>query len=360
MLKLLIASLVVVSIFPFYSRALLAATGSDLLKKLQTLTPAQRKVALEEGAKKEGQVVIYTSMSLTDYPKVMAAFEQAYPFLKTSVYRSTPSGVFRRADTEARAGRFAADVIASAPVEVWQLKQRQLSIPYAPPERNALFKGAFDAENYWTAFDITPIVLAFNTKMVSAQEAPGDYKDLLHPKWKGRMSLGTEDYEWFSVMLEHMGKDQGLEYMKGLAKQNLHMPGSSSVMRVQLLLAGESAVAVAARGRRVAELKNKGAPIDLRILDPYAGEPSSLALMQRSPNPHAAILFYDWLISEEGQTKMSDLTGRIAVRKGVKHQSWLQELLQKEFVFLTPASAGANLKENMQLYHKIFGLHQAK
>jgi iron(III) transport system substrate-binding protein len=337
-----------------------AATANEVVKKIQGLQPAQRKAALEEGAKKEGQVVIYTSVSLSDYPKILAAFEQAHPFVKTHAFRSTPSGVFRRVDTEAKTGRFAVDLVGSAPIEVWQLKERQLSIPYASPERGSLFKGSFDADSYWTAFDITPIVLAYNTKLVSAQEAPKNYQELLNPKWRGKMSLGTEDYDWFSVMLDHMGKEKGLEYMRSLAKQNLHMPGSSSVMRVQLLLGGESSIAIAARGRRVAELKSKGAPTDFRIFDPYAGEPDLLALLQRAPNPHAAILFYDWLISQDGQTKMSDLTGRISVRKGIKHQPWLQELLQRDFVFVTPSSRAVNLKEVTELYHQVFGLHQAR
>jgi len=82
--------------------------------------------------------------------------------------------------------------------------------------------------------------------------------------------------------------------------------------------------------------------------------------MQRSPNPHAAILFYDWLLSQDGQSKMSDLTGRIAIRKGIKHRPYLQELLQKDFVFVTPASMATHLKEITALYHQIFGLHQAK
>jgi hypothetical protein len=123
-----------------------AATPSDVLKKVQGLPQAQRKTFLEEGAKKEGQVVIYTSISLSDYPKIFAAFEQAYPFIKTNGFRSTPSGVFRRVDTEAKTGRHAVDLVASAPIEVWQLKQRQLSIPYAAPERTNLFKGSFDAD----------------------------------------------------------------------------------------------------------------------------------------------------------------------------------------------------------------------
>jgi iron(III) transport system substrate-binding protein len=337
-----------------------AATVGEVLKKIQNLAPAQRRASLEEGAKSEGQVVIYTSVSLSDYPKILAAFEQSYPYIKTNAFRSTPSGVVRRADTEAKAGRHAVDIVASAPVETWQLRQLQLLSPYFSPERNALFKGAFDPEGYWTAFDVTPIVLAFNTKLVAQQEAPKNYQDLLLPKWKGKMSLGTEDYEWFGAVLDYMGKDKGLEYMRALAKQNLHMPGSSSVMRVQLLLGGESAIAIAARGRRVAEFKSKGAPIDFRIFDPYAAEPDMLALMQRSVHPHAAILFYDWLVSQEGQSKMSDLTGRIAVRKGVKHLPWLQELLQKDFLFISPAAKTLSAKEITDLFHGVFGLYGAQ
>jgi hypothetical protein len=62
--------------------------------------------------------------------------------------------------------------------------------------------------------------------------------------------------------------------MKALARQQLHIPGSSSIMRLQLMLAGESAIALAARGRRVTEYKEKGAPVDYRLFDPYPGSPT--------------------------------------------------------------------------------------
>ena len=90
--------------------------------------------------------------------------------------------------------------------------------------------------------------------------------------------------------------------MRALAKQDLHLPGPSSRMRVQLMLAGESAIALAARARRVVEFKEQGAPIDFRIFDPYAGEPNSLALMARAPHPHAAQIFLNWFLSREGQS----------------------------------------------------------
>ena len=186
-----------------------AATVEEVVKKASALSGAERKTFLEAGAKKEGEIVFYTSLSLTDYPKILPHFEKAYPFLKTNTYRATPSGLFTRVDTEARAGRFAADVIGSAPVEMWQLKQRKLSAPYLSPERRALQPGAFDPEGFWQAFDVTPLVLGFNTKQVPAADAPRSYADLLHPKWKGKMSLGTEEYTWFNVMLEYHGQGQG-------------------------------------------------------------------------------------------------------------------------------------------------------
>lgn len=227
-----------------------AATVQEVIKKISTLPPAQRKKAIEDGARQEGQFVIYTSLSDQDNPKVMAAFEKSYPFVKTEVYRGTPKSALLKAATEARAGRFAVDIVATAPAEMWQLKQAKLSTGYLSPELQAMPKGSYDPEGYWSGFEVTPIVVAFQTKLLKGPDIPNNYQDLLNPKYKGKMNLGTEEYDWFSVMLDSMGQDKGLAYMRALAKQDLHLPGPSSRMRVQLMLAGESAIALAARAAR--------------------------------------------------------------------------------------------------------------
>ena len=125
-------------------------------------------------------------------------------------------------------------------------------------------------------------MLAFNTHLVPPGEAPRSYQDLLLPKWRGKMNFGSDEYAWYSVMLDGMGKAKGLDFMRALARQQLHIPGGSSVMRLQLMLAGESAITIAARGRRATEYKEKGAPIDYRLLDPYPAEPNGQALMRRA------------------------------------------------------------------------------
>lgn len=332
-----------------------AATVQEVIKKISTLTPAQRKQTIEEGARKEGQFVIFTSISDQDNPKVMAAFEKSYPFVKTEVYRGTPRSVLLKASTEARAGRFAVDVATTSPSEIWQFKESKLSTAYFSPELQAMPKGSFDPEGHWSGFEVTPIVLAFQTKLLRAADIPTSYQDLLQPKYKGKMNLGTEDYDWFSVMLDSMGQDKGLAYMRALAKQELHFPGASSRMRVQLMLAGESSIALAARGRRVVDFKAQGAPIDYRLFDPYAGEPSSLAVAARAPHPHAAILFADWLLSQEGQTRLAEIP-RLSIRKGVKQKGLLQELFAKDFTFVNPASYGANTKKLIDQFNQIFGV----
>ena len=340
--------------FIFISPAL-SATVQEVVKKIATLSPAERKNALEEGARQEGQIAIFTSMSAKDNPQVMAAFEKKYPFVKTQVYRGSPRSVLLKYATEARAGRFAVDIVATGPSEIWQMKQSKLSTGYLSPELQALPKGSYDPEGYWSSFEVTPIVVAFQTKLLKNADIPNDYKDLLQPKYKDQMNLGTEDYDWFSVMLDSMGKDKGLEYMRALAKQNLNMPGSSSRMRVQLMLAGETKITLAARGRRVVDFKEQGAPIDFRIFEPYAAEPNSLSIAAKLPHPHAAILFADWILSEEGQVTLAAIP-RISIRKGVKQKGLLQELLGKDFTFVNPASYGANTKEIIDQYNKIFGV----
>jgi ABC-type glycerol-3-phosphate transport system substrate-binding protein len=86
-----------------------SATVEEVVKSLRALSPPQRKSALEEGARKEGETVWYTSMSLTDFPKITGAFEKTAPFVKVRVNRLSQSSIMPKIDTETRAGHYAVD-----------------------------------------------------------------------------------------------------------------------------------------------------------------------------------------------------------------------------------------------------------
>jgi iron(III) transport system substrate-binding protein len=125
-------------------------------------------------------------MSLTDFPKILGAFEKTVPFVKVRTNRLSQSSIMPKIDTETRAGHFAVDVVGSAPTEMWELKQKSHSTAYLSPELKAFPAGSYDPQGFWSSTEVTPLVLAFNTKLVPPNEAPRSYQDLLLSKWRAR------------------------------------------------------------------------------------------------------------------------------------------------------------------------------
>jgi len=125
--------------------------------------------------------------------------------------------------------------------------------------------------------------------MAPRDEAPRSYQDLPAPKWKGKMNFGSNEYAWYSVRLEGVGKAKGLDFMRSLARQQ----------------------------------------------------------------HNASILFIDWMLSEEGQTVLAQQIPRITLRKGIKQIPRHQELYKKKIVFVSPASIGPNLNELVASYQRV-------
>ena len=53
------------------------------------------------------------------------------------------------------------------------------------------------------------------------------------------------------------------------------------------------------------QLKKKGAPIDWFAIEPAVAISDGMAVMKKAPHPHAALLFYDYLLSEEGNRQIA-------------------------------------------------------
>lgn len=72
---------------------------------------ADRQAKVEAGAKREKEVVWYTSMSQNDSSQMVRLFENRYPFLKVNLVRLTSERILQRYVTESQAGRFLADLL---------------------------------------------------------------------------------------------------------------------------------------------------------------------------------------------------------------------------------------------------------
>jgi iron(III) transport system substrate-binding protein len=326
-------------------------TAGQLLGRINKLSAEQRREVLAEKAKNEGEVTFYSSMSVAQIETLSKAFSNRYPFIKVNTHRFSGQRAIAKVQTELQAKRNAVDIINISAAQAAPIKALGALDAYQSPQREFFPKEYKDNDGYFTSFYITPIVLGYNTNFVKRSEAPKSYEDLLNPRWKGQMLMDDEPFEWYGVLMRHFGRERGLQYMKRLAQQDLSMQRGRTNM-AQMLVAGEGAIGITLSGHSALELKEKGAPLDWVALDPYFSQANMIMLARYAPHPHAAALFMDWSLSEEGQGIVTSF-GRVVARNGVKQR--FPQLMEKksrlvDMDLIDPAVAQPLVKEFREIF----------
>ncbi len=289
---------------------------TTLSVSFQAQGASTEKEKILEGAKKEGKLVLYTGMDIEEAGIFLSEFGKKYPFIKPEMFRSSGEKVLTRFMIESRANTHRADIFQTSIIQVYQLKNEGLLKKYISAESAVYPEGFKDPEGYWNAFYLLTYVIGYNTNLVSPKEAPTSYGDLLNPKWKGKIGLETEEYQWFYHLLKIMGKEKGMEYMKNLARQDLQLRKGHTLL-AQLIAAGEIAMAVVVYGSRVDRMMSRGAPIDwVRFKGPTITSINAISIPDKAPHSNTARLFVDFVLSKEGQQILSGLR-RIPARPDV-------------------------------------------
>lgn len=257
-----------------------------------------REPRLLEGARKEGVVVIYTSLSPTDSLPLTKAFEKKYG-IKTSLWRAGSEKVLNRAVTEARAGRYSPDIIETNGPEMEAMYRENLLSEFYSPAFKEIPKVAFPGHRHYVATRFNFFVLGYNTAIVKPEEVPNSFQDLLNPRWSGKLVLESGDSDWFAAVVKSMGEKEGLAYFRKLAETRPQMRVGHTLIG-GLLSAGEFPMAVV-YNQNVERLAQKGAPVKWKPLPPTFGRPNAVGVAQHAPHPHAALLFADFMLSREGQ-----------------------------------------------------------
>lgn len=331
--------------------AMAQATAAALLGKLAKLSPEARQKALVDGARVEKDVTFYSSLQPPQIEPFARAFERRYPFIKVNAVRLSGSRVVTRIQSEMNAGRNLVDVINVSGEEAAALKKVGSLDPYLSPQRDFYPASGKDKDGYFSVASLITMVLGYNSNLVKRAEVPKTYDDLLHPRWKGQMFLDNEAFDWFAVLLKHFGREKGMQYMRALAKQDLTLVRGRTA-QAQLLVAGERPIAIVQSGNTMLDYKARGAPVDLSILDPYMALANYIMLAKQASHPHAAALFIDWSLSEEGQQLMTSY-GRVILRKGVKQR--FPELIEKEPYVTDAEFLGPMLEEGAREFRQLFG-----
>lgn len=326
------------------------AANQEVIERVQSLSGNEREDFLVAGAKKEGQLVDYTSSNQRMSHPLVKLFESKYPFLSVKVARMGGSKILQRIDTEAMAGHHAVDVIGTGELGIVTLIDKGLIAKYATPMRRHLRSDFFDKEGLWTVQHSTLVFSAYNKNLVKAADAPKTWEDFLDPKWKSKLSLDTSAYGWAQAMIDFRGESNAIEYFKKLTKQDIKFLRGRS-LQLQLLAAGEFSMTMVANANLILALKKAGAPIEPVRMSPVFLRPSMLMLAAHAPHPHAAILYMDFLLSKEAQALLGD-SGRLPARKDVTpDDAEIHEGI--EFFMSDPVASGRNYSRLAALYDKV-------
>lgn len=275
------------------------AGSPEANKQIYLYQGADRDKRLLENAKKEGTVVIYTSLNLKDSVPITEKFEKKYG-IKVSLWRASSEKVVQRALTEARAGRFTPDILETNGPEMEILYREQLLEQFQSPHFKDIPAEAFPPHRHYVADRFNFFVVGYNTNLVKPGDVPNTYEDLLDPKWNGKIGIEASDVDWFGAVVKGMGEQKGLAYFRKLASNNPQVRHGHTLI-AELVASGEIPLAAALYNHGVERLTQKGAPIKWKPLSPTFGRPNAIGVAKRAPHPHAAVLFADFMLSKEGQ-----------------------------------------------------------
>jgi iron(III) transport system substrate-binding protein len=274
---------------------------------------AEREQRLADNARREGVVVLYTSLAPSESGPLTQAFEKKHG-IKVDLWRSNSEKVAQRAITEARASRHQVDAVETIGTDLEKLTREKIFAEFYSPHIADLLPTAIPAHRGWMPDRLSYLGVAYNTRLVRRDELPRSYEGFLQPKWKGRVGLEAGDVVWLAGIVKHWGEERGMRFFNGLAQMRPDVRSGHTLL-TQLVISGEVPVGLTVYSSSVEGAKRSGAPIDWLPVQPVIAQPLGIGLARRAPHPHAALLFADFVLSPEGQALFESLGRPPASRK---------------------------------------------
>jgi iron(III) transport system substrate-binding protein len=331
-------------------------TGLVLAAVLGLALPAAAQDAAEwnkviEAGKKEGKVTLYTStLGAPFHNAVIATFEKKYG-IRVELLDVRASELRERIRTEQTTNRFLGDVLQNGSATTMRQRGEGVLQPHGgiPNARN--LREPFKADDMQVPSYVLGYGVLVNTNLVRPADEPRSWKDLLDPKWKGKiLSDDVRALGGGHVMFFALHDKVGRDYLETLAGQSL--------LFSREIGNDERRVARGEFPLRIPQLFSnytlmKGLPVKLAI--PEEGAPYiqfDLSILRNAPHPNAARLMIDHYLSPEAQLIYAN-AALIPVSRGVveKTNPEVRELASARLLGTTnPANQDAMLDLAKQLF----------
>jgi iron(III) transport system substrate-binding protein len=270
-----------------------------------------------QAAKKEGNVVLYTSAPINAAQKVANAFQDKYG-IKVELFRSGGTEVLRRFMMEQSAGQVSADVlVTSDPAAAIDLAGKGAFVPFKPAGFDKVPAAFNDPDGKYVAQRVSLIAIYGRTDLIPAAEMPKTWDDLLDPKFKGKLVTTNPSFTSLQLgVVATLSKLRGWDYYEKLNRNGiLVVQGNEQV--VNLVKQGERPIAAGADSQYANEARLAGHPIQTFFpADGTFGIPAVTAVVKGGKNPNAAKLLAEYTLSLDAQ-KLWPPNGIYAARTDV-------------------------------------------
>jgi iron(III) transport system substrate-binding protein len=318
----------------------------------QATTPA-----MVAAAAKEGKVVWYTAVDVKVAEAVAKAFRAEYPNIALEVERAGSERVFQRISQEYSSGIKNVDVVNSSDAShflTW--KQQKLLASHTPPDVQRFAAQYKDAEGYFAVWRASLSVMGYNTKLVTPQEAPTGYVDLLDPKWKGKLVKSHPGYSGTSLTGTYaISKLLGWDYLDKLSKQGVQQLQSTTAPP-KSIASGERAVMV--DGNEYNMFIEIEAKSPVKIVYAKEGTPfvtSPTAIFADAPHPNAARVLQNYLYTAKVQQLLVNEGGLRSVHPDTKEPVDRTPLKDIKLLPDDPAGMLPQVAEIKKRYTSLFG-----
>jgi iron(III) transport system substrate-binding protein len=265
-------------------------------------------------AKKEGNLNVMTGLARESIKAMTGAFERKYPFINVRAVEAQGITDHQRIILELKAGmnkewdvismasdlyndympylkKF--DIIGMAERSVLQIQIKMID----PKNRNvAALTGNIQ------------VGVAFNKTLIAPEKTPNTWEDYLKPEFKGKKFVADIRPTEIAALVPAWGLEKTVDYARKLAAQEpVWVRGSTRA--TMAVFAGEYPMFIGGNYKTVrsAQRKDRAGILQYKFLEPVPVRPSeSVGVIATSGNPHAALLWIEFVATAEGQKILDD------------------------------------------------------
>jgi iron(III) transport system substrate-binding protein len=327
-----------------------SAPIDEALKSLKGLSAKERLTRVENEARREGSVRWASSTPQAWAEPALQIFRKRYPTIQVEYMRQSGRVLAERIIREHRAGKYEIDIIGTSAVTFAGMKDSGVIAPYVSPEATQLRQNMRDPAGWWVAYFGNIQAIICNKNQVKS--ASNDWKDFLDPKWKGEFSIDDTRYEWFYALQQIYGREQVNRMITGFRQNGVNLRRGGT-LRAQLVGAGEESCGLGVYLNNVRDLLEQRAPVAYSVPEPVIVVPVINMMAKLPPHPYAAILLYDFILTQEATGQYTRANAMAPARDNLPLVKEVVELQGKRTYVVDVEASSRNYEKTVKEYNSL-------